>query len=225
MNEPTFPSQETAPKNIHYWEEVLGAPTPEYQAFFEAEHAFLIEKIRPGSKVLDIGCGEGRNMRSIFSVTEDVHGIDNDPTAVEHARENFKEASFVTITLADAVDLPFEDKTFDTVTHLMALSNLDARKADSLQECVRVLKDEGFVILSSFSDTAFEERMKIYKQVGVPIKRIEGTKVIFDESVGAHTSEQFSQDDIEKLAHASGLQVIEYIRVGQLCFLAILKKG
>jgi len=219
-----MPTRESAPKNIHYWEEVLNAPTPEYRAFFEAEHAFLLERIRPNSKVLDIGCGEGRNMRSIFSVTKDVHGIDNDETAVEHAKENFRGIESVTIVQANATELPFEDKTFDTVTHLMALSNFAVHKVDSLKECARVLKDDGFIILSSFSDTAFDQRMKIYTQVGVPIKRIEGTTVIFDESVGAHTSEQFSQEQIEQLAEESGLTVVEYNRVGELCFLAILKK-
>lgn len=220
-----MPTKESAPKNIHYWEEVLSAPTPEYKAFFEAEHAFLLERIKPHSKVLDIGCGEGRNMKSIFSVTGDVHGIDNDASAVEHAKENFKGIESVTIVQADAAELPFEDKTFDTVTHLMALSNFDSHKVDSLKECRRVLKDDGFVILSSFSDTAFEQRTKIYEQVGVPIKRIEGTTVIFDESVGAHTSEQFSQEQIEQLAQESGFTVAEYNRAGELCFLAILKKA
>lgn len=210
--------------NIGYWEQVLDAPTEEYKKFFEAEHKYLIEKIPANAKVLDIGCGEGRNMRSIFSVTKDVHGIDYDPTAVQHTKENFESEDLVTATQCDAADLVFPDRTFDVVTHLMTLSNLANNKLQSLKESARVLKDDGFVILSSFSDTAFDERMKIYKKVEVPIKRIEGTTVIFDENVGANTSEQFSESDIKELAEKSGLEVTEFNRVGKLCFLAILRK-
>lgn len=219
-----MPQQEGVTKNIGYWEEVLNAPTPEYAAFFKVEHAYLQEKIQPGSKVLDIACGEGRNMRSIFSATEDVHGIDNDELAVQHARENFKEEKSVTVTQADATELPFEDRTFDAVTHLMALSNFGDQKTASLTEAARVLKDDGSIILSSFSDTAFDERMKMYAQVKAPIKRIEGTTVIFDDSIGANTSEQFSEEDIGTLAKEAGLKVVEYNRVGALCFLALLRK-
>lgn len=207
--------------NIGYWEQVLNAPTPAYQELFDAEHKYLVENIPSNSKVLDIGCGEGRNMKSILEVTPNVYGVDNDAKAVEDAQKNLPN---IQVVQGEAISLPFEDKTFDVVTFLMTLPNLDNDKEKSFQEVSRVLKDDGFIILSTFAETAFEERMKIYKQVGVPIKQIDGTKVTFDESVGANTSEQFSLEEIENLARTAGLKISNSDRVGLIAYICRLKK-
>lgn len=207
--------------NIKYWEQVLKAPTPAYQKLFDVEHRYLTNKIPVNSKVLDIGCGEGRNIKSILEVTQNVCGVDNDAKAVEDAKQNLPNAQVIQ---GEAINLPYQDKEFDVVTFLMILPNLDNDKESAFKEIARVLKDDGFVILSTFAETAFEERMRIYNQVGVPIKNIEGTRVIFDESVGANISEQFSLEEIENLAKLAGFKVSEYEKVGQIAYVCILRK-
>lgn len=214
----------TSDTNIGYWERVLQAPTPAYQELFDAEHKYLLDKITPNSKVLDIGTGEGRNMKSISEMTPFVYGIDNDANAIKDAKENFKDIDTIQIIQGEAVNLPFEDKMFDIVTFLMILPNLDKDKEKALQEASRVLKDGGFIILSTFAETAFEDRMKMYKLVNAPIKKIEGTKVIFDESLGANTSEQFSLQEIESLAKSAGLIVSNYQKVGLIGYICTFKK-
>lgn len=77
----------------------------------------------------------------------------------------------------------------------------------------RVLKDKGFIIMSVFSEDAFEERMRMYKKIQVPIKEIRETTVIFEESVGANISEQFSKRDIEKLCKKAGLKIVDIMGV------------
>ena len=211
-------------KNIGYWEQVLQAPTPAYQELFDAEHKYLLDNVTTNSKVLDVGCGEGRNMKSIYEVTPFVYGVDNDMDAVKDAKENFKDANTVQVVQGEAKSLPFKDKTFDIVTFLMILPNLDKNKEKSIEEASRVLKDDGSIILSTFADTAFEDRMEIYKLVNAPIKKIEGTKVIFDESLGANVSEQFSLQEIEDLAKSAGLTVSNYIKVGSIAYICTLKK-
>src|SRR3989344_5818610 len=160
---------ENSPKkkntNIGYWEQVLEAPTPAYQELFSAERKYLSEHILPDSFVLDIGCGEGRNMQSILQNTQNVYGIDNDPIAVEDAKKRFGEIKTVQVVVASADSLPFENETFDTVTFLMILPNLENNKESSISESARVLKKGGKLILSTFSETAFDERMKIYKML------------------------------------------------------------
>jgi ubiquinone/menaquinone biosynthesis C-methylase UbiE len=112
--------------------------------------------------------------------------------------------------LANANNLPFEEGTFDLITFMIILTNLDNQKQSSMLECTRVLKKGGKMILSTYSDTAFEERMKIYKIINVPIKKIENTKVIFDETVGANVSEQFSLEELKNLGNDAGLSLIEF---------------
>lgn len=211
--------------NIGYWEQVLQAPTPAYKELFDAEHRYLINNIPSNSKVLDIGCGEGRNMKSILEITPNVYGVDNDAKAVIDAKRNFEDINTVEIFQGEATNLPFEDKTFDVVTFLMILPNLNNDKEKALKEALRVLKDDGFVILSTFAETAFEERMKIYKQINAPIKSIEGTKVIFDESLGANISEQFSLEQINDLVKQTGLKVDKHEKVNSIAYICKLVKS
>lgn len=216
--------QKLEPTNIDYWEKVLQAPSPAYQELFNAEQKYLAENIKFGMAVLDIGCGDGRNIRNILMATNKITGIDNDSKAIKDAKENFKENSSIKLIQADATHLPFEESSFDVVTFLMILPNLDQNKTLALQEATRVLKRGGFLLLSTFSDTAFDERMKVYKKTNAPIKKIEGTKVIFDESLGANVSEQFSREEIEKFGNSAGLTMAECNKVGVIAYLCKFKK-
>jgi ubiquinone/menaquinone biosynthesis C-methylase UbiE len=211
-------------KNIDYWERVLQSPTSSYGELFESERKYLLEHITAGLNVLDIGCGEGRNMRTILERTRQVVGIDNDGKAVEDAQKHFLNIPTVKVLNASAAKLPFDDQTFDVVTFLMILPNLDKSKDVVMSEIARVLKNSGRVILSTFSDDAFDERMKIYKQVGVPISKIEGTTFIFDESLGANISEQFSEAQIEALAHGAALKIVDIQKVDSIAYICTLEK-
>ncbi len=208
--------------NIGYWEQVLRAPTSAYKKLFEAEKEYLHERIKADMKVLDIGCGDGRNMRSILEKTKFVTGVDNDQKAVEGTRKHFSEAPTVKVVLGDASALPFEDGSFDIVTLLMILVNLDKQKVKALTEAARVLKKDGLIILSTFAETAFDERMEIYTQIKASIERVEDTKVIFNKSL---VSEQFSLTEIEKLAKEAGLKILETEKVGNLSYICTLSKS
>ena len=210
--------------NIGYWEQVLKAPTPVYQELFDAEREFIVSHISTGVKVLDIGCGEGRNIKSITLVTQNVTGLDSDAKAVEDSKNNFSQIPTVSVVQGSADTLPFQNGSFDVVTLLMVLPNLDITKTRTLRECARVLKKEGKILLSTFAETAFAERMKVYKMVNAPIKKIEGTTVIFDKSLGANISEQFSQEQLQQLADSSGLFISEIKKVGDIAYLCEMKK-
>ena len=54
------------------------------------EVAFLAEALalRPGMRVLDVGCGPGRHAHALASVGIEVHGVDISERFVELARED-----------------------------------------------------------------------------------------------------------------------------------------
>lgn len=211
--------------NIGYWEHVLQAPTPSYQSLFDTERTYLLTHIKPNWNVLDVGCGDGRNMKTLLERTLVVSGVDNDEVAVQDAIKYFSNTPSVNVVLGDASSLPFDDEMFDAVTFLMILPNLDAQKQSAILEAARVLKTGGSIILSTFAETAFDERMEIYKKVQVPIERIEGTKVFFPKSLGANTSEQFSLAEIEALATGAGLKLTEWQKIGNLAYICRLEKS
>ena len=210
--------------NIDYWEKVLENPTPAFEALFDAELTYIRSRVPGNSKVLEIGCGNGRNIKSIAEFTKDIIGIDNDPKAVEDARKNLAGFSGVKIMLADALDLPFPDKSFDVMIFLDTLVNMKENKVQALKEMSRVLTDTGKIIISVYSEDAFDARMDIYKIVNAPINKTEGTKVTFDESLAANVSEQFSKEDIESLADQSGLNLVDCKKVPGIAYICTLAK-
>ncbi|MES2213396.1 MAG: class I SAM-dependent methyltransferase [Patescibacteria group bacterium] len=207
--------------NIGYWEKVLEAPTPAYHELFQAEKQYIRENISHDAFVLDIGCGEGRNMQSILENTPNVCGIDMDPKAVEDTKKRFAGIDTVQVVYASATELPFTDETFDAVTFLMILPNLEENKVPGIKESARVLKKDGKLILSTFAETAFDERMKVYKQVGVPINRIEGATFYFEGNI---TSEQSSLEQLTELGAQAGLELTDHIKVGDIAYICTFKK-
>lgn len=211
--------------NIDYWERVIQHPIPAYQNFFQKEDEYLHNHITPNSKVLDIGCGDGRAILSILDITKEVSGIDSDPKAIEDAKRNLKDYPTVDLKQADAFNLPFEDNSFDYTILMMTLVNFADNKQKALEEMKRVTKDSGKVIISVYSDTALNDRLEMYKQIGVPIKEVKDGYVTFDESVGAHTSEQFTKDQLEGLANKAGMKITSCEEVGGLAYICTLNKN
>jgi ubiquinone/menaquinone biosynthesis C-methylase UbiE len=213
-----------ADTNIGYWEKVLQNPTPGFRELIDAEYSYLLERIPANSVVLDIGCGEGRNIKTILQKTDTVFGLDSDEIAIKNANSNFSNNKTVKILKGSAAEIPFEDKTFDVIVFFDILQNLDIQKEEALKEASRVIKDGGIMLLCTYSESAFDERMRMYDIIAVPIIKKEGTKVFFDKSVGANISEQFSLEDIKNLTEKVGLQIVDSKKAGDIAYLCTLKK-
>jgi ubiquinone/menaquinone biosynthesis C-methylase UbiE len=103
----------------------------------------------PGSKVLDVGCGEGRHIFGILNEFEDVHcyGLDQDIPSLDKCKEGlefFKELDpNDTIFMQGSVyQLPFEKNFFDLIICSEVLEHLDDYHA-AIDEIHRVLKPQG----------------------------------------------------------------------------------
>lgn len=76
-------------------------------------------RIRPDMRVLDAGCGSGRNVEYLLRCGADVFGVDADPEQVERTRglaarlaPSLPQEQF---TVASLTDLPYGDEHFDVV--------------------------------------------------------------------------------------------------------------
>ena len=97
--------------------------------------------LKPGSKVLDIGCGKGFQLFELTQVLPGlkVRGIDVSGYAIEHAHPDVKHL----IDRRSAAQLPYADKSFDLVFSINTLHNLHNRDLDSaLREMERVGKQK-----------------------------------------------------------------------------------
>jgi ubiquinone/menaquinone biosynthesis C-methylase UbiE len=97
--------------------------------------AFLAGLPAPPSRVVDVGCGEGRLPRDLKRLGYEVIGIDGAPTLLAAASEADPGGRY---ELADAAALPLPDASAEVVTAFMSLQDVDDLDA-SIGEAARVL--------------------------------------------------------------------------------------
>jgi cyclopropane fatty-acyl-phospholipid synthase-like methyltransferase len=82
----------------------------------------LLERLFPGSKVLDLGCGPGvPTAEMIVSNGHDVVGIDISPEQIKLARANVPQGHF---DVCDALEAQFDPSSFDAVLTLFVMTHL-----------------------------------------------------------------------------------------------------
>lgn len=106
--------------------------------------SFLIHYLKPGSKILDIGCGTGNSTAELAARGFEAIGADGCERFVEHARTNFAQVRFI---LADASGLPFDDNAFDSVASYNALEHFDQIEPP-LREMIRVVSPGGLIAIN-----------------------------------------------------------------------------
>jgi SAM-dependent methyltransferase len=209
-------------KNILFWEDIINNPTKLYNKWFKEERKFLIENIKKDSSVLEVGCGDGRSLKDLLKVTKNLTGVDHDKDAVLHSKVNFKDFPTVKIILAEGKSLPFKDNTFDYVTCIGTFANFGDEKLIILEEIKRILKHDGKIIISVYSEDALEERLKTYKKHKVIIKEIkkDGTVILDINRDGI--SEQFSQNKLVEIFNKVHLRLDKIIKagIGYICLLS-----
>ncbi|HEY8898125.1 MAG TPA: class I SAM-dependent methyltransferase [Niastella sp.] len=117
-------------------------------------------------KVLDAGCGNGRNLVYFLRNGYEVFGIDPQPNAIETVKELSAALApdnpLENFIVCPAENLPFTDATFDLVISSAVLHFAkDEQHFDSmLQSMFRVLKPGGYFFARLASDIGIEQLVK-----------------------------------------------------------------
>ena len=207
-------------RNIDFWEKVLEDLEPDYKSWFEQEKKYLGKNITKNSKVLEVGCGEGRSLKDILPITKNLTGIDNDQKAVDDAKKRFKNYPSVKIIKAEAKELPFKAEEFDFVICMTTFANFGKDKFKVLEEMKRTLKKNGRIIISVFNENAWETRSKVYKKVGAKIKELKKGRAVFE---GGIVSEQFSKKELEDIFTQVDLKINDIIKL-KIAYICNLSK-
>lgn len=117
--------------------------------FVWEELNYLAKYAEDGDKVLDIGCGNGRLLQIFKNKKIDYTGIDSSEKLIVIAKEKHSSVKFLT---ADALNLPFEDNSFDKVFSIAVLHHIPSKelRLKFLEEAKRVLKPNGLLVLTAW---------------------------------------------------------------------------
>ena len=106
-------------------------------------------RIDPDMRVLDAGCGAGRNLVYLMRAGADVYGVDRDARAIEQIRELaakiLPEGSAERFHQGELTDLPFADAHIDVVicSAVLHFANHEQHFDDMVAEMWRVLRPGG----------------------------------------------------------------------------------
>jgi len=152
-------------------------------------------------KVLDVGCGSGRNFIKLKGIK--IFGIDFSQKMLDLAKKRAKEIKIkVDLKKAESNNLPFENNYFDAVLCYALLHCIDSKKdrKKTIEEVYRVLKPNGIALISSWGNNS--PRLKNKKKECFVPWTIRG-----EDKVERYTY-IFSLEELEKLAKNVGFKII-----------------
>lgn len=162
------------------------------------DHAIDVFKSESCISVIDIPCGDGRNMVELLSGVPFVVGMDSSNNALSIADAALREKKLKNYVLlqGDLFDTKFQTWQFDGVFCWDVLGHLRAPHL-ALSELHRICRDDGVVIASFF---AHGDSTK-----GVGMVALGENKYIFAES---YYFRYYGADDVRKLVEACGFAVV-----------------
>jgi len=104
----------------------------------------LRKRLPPGSRILDVGCGQGDMMLLLKEAGYAAFGVENAPRAVRVAREG----RGLTVHLGNLEDVPQEKGSFDALAFFHVLEHLPD-PLRTLRQAQGFLKQEGWLLIQS----------------------------------------------------------------------------
>lgn len=128
---------------------------------------YLIDQIMKGryiprEKILDAGCGNGRNLIWFLKNDFEVYAIDRDPAAIKYLESVYPCFNKERLQVAEIDKLPFGNNFFD---HVISSAVLHFAKSvshfnDMIKEMVRVLNPNGTLFIRMTSDIGIENKIQ-----------------------------------------------------------------
>ncbi|CAO5679900.1 MAG: 2-methoxy-6-polyprenyl-1,4-benzoquinol methylase, mitochondrial [Holosporales bacterium] len=161
----------------------------------------LLKHLQKNYRVLDAGCANGLFSFAISTSCKEVHGIDINEQFLIIAREKAHEKQKYNLhfIFGDVENIPFAEARFDCIFSYSCLVLVeDVYKA--LEECVRVVKKDGYLILDI---TGKHNLSQSYWRN-------------YYAHLGHHSFNAFSYNQIENFCNLNQMKIIETHALGFL---------
>ncbi len=135
---------------------------PRVRRYLDAEIEHVISKIRPGDRLLELGCGYGRALQRLAPSAAIAAGIDNSLPSLLLACATLGHSC--PLYVMDAAKLGFPDGTFDLVACIQnGISAFKVEPLELMREAVRVTAPGGAVLFSSYSERFWDHRLQWFE--------------------------------------------------------------
>ncbi|MFN0140825.1 MAG: methyltransferase domain-containing protein [Pyrinomonadaceae bacterium] len=203
-----YNKQDHAGNTPDFWEDNWAAGEFEKAVSFCAVDPLrpLFEKyLRPDSLILEGGCGMGHLLAYYSDLGFEVVGLD---FAVQTLRKLRAKRPELKVCGGDVSHLPFRDKVFDLYYSGGVVEHFQGGADESLQEAVRVLKDDGIFLVSVPYYSPLRRVLRPIKEGWIVTNRVE------EDLNEPFQDRKFFQylyrpNEFEKMLAASGLVAIE----------------
>lgn len=137
---------------------------PRVKQFLKAEIDFVLTNISSKDHVLDLGCGYGRVAKQISLKAGKLTGIDISKDNIELARDYVRPNKNCEFLVMDAKKLEFPDSFFDvTICVQNGISAFKIDPSELLSESIRVTKNKGIILYSSYSEKFWDDRLEWFQ--------------------------------------------------------------
>ncbi|HEY5370996.1 MAG TPA: class I SAM-dependent methyltransferase [Hanamia sp.] len=120
-------------------------------------------RYQPQQKILDAGCGGGRNMKWFLQNDFEIYGVDSSQAAIIHLKQVNDSLPPLRLQVAFLEKLPFEENYFDHVicSAVLHFANDVDHFKQMLAEMLRVLSHTGSLFIRMASDVGIEGKVKL----------------------------------------------------------------
>jgi len=138
---------------------------PRIKRYLNAEIRFVISNLHGKGLILELGCGYGRVVKEVSEFVSWTIGNDISKGSLELAKSYVEGCQNCAVSLMDASQMAFRSCTFDAVFCIQnGISAFGVNKKRLIAESIRVTKDNGVILFSSYSPKIWEARLEWFRK-------------------------------------------------------------
>lgn len=196
--------------------------------YLAAEIEFVLRRVHATDRVLELGCGYGRVLGVLAGRALRAVGIDNCVDNVRMAWEFVSSAKRYAVAVMDAAHLAFGDRRFDLVVCIQnSIGVFEVDPTAVVREGLRVTRPGGNMLLSSYSDRFWEDRLEWFEiqvnhgLIGAIDRDATGDGTIV--SYDGFRASRLTPDDFTSLAHSCGVdaEIVEVDNSSVFCEISV----
>jgi 2-polyprenyl-6-hydroxyphenyl methylase/3-demethylubiquinone-9 3-methyltransferase len=143
-------------------ERVYAIASPRVKKYLQAEIAYVADFISPGDRILELGCGYGRVLQPLARIAGPGWGVDNALESLQLFRQRDPGPC---LAVMDVAALAFQVHCFDLVVGVQNfISACKVSASQLLQECLRVVRPGGRILLSSYASEFWNHRLNWFRR-------------------------------------------------------------